>query len=79
MPRVVADTNIYISALNFSGRADDVLALGRAGLIQIYISPAIIDEIAGVLARKFGWSAARIREAKQAINDFVYSLTRQSP
>lgn len=30
MPRVVADTNIYISALNFSGVADDALALGLA-------------------------------------------------
>ena len=45
MPRIVADTNIYISALNFSGKADEVLALGRAG--------PILDEIGGVLARKF--------------------------
>jgi len=28
--RVVADTNVYVSALNFSGTADEVLALGRA-------------------------------------------------
>jgi predicted nucleic acid-binding protein len=41
VPRVVADTNIYISALNFSGVADDALALGRAGALDIYISPAI--------------------------------------
>jgi hypothetical protein len=31
VPRVVADSNIYISALNFSGTADDVLALGLPG------------------------------------------------
>jgi uncharacterized protein len=67
VPRVVIDTNIYISALNFGGRADDVLALARAGAIEIHISPAIIDEIVGVLARKFGWSAPRIREATRAI------------
>jgi hypothetical protein len=35
VPRIVADTNIYISALNFAGSADKVLALGRAGLIEI--------------------------------------------
>jgi predicted nucleic acid-binding protein len=40
VPRVVADTNIYVSALNFSGTADRVLALGRAGLVEVYISPA---------------------------------------
>jgi uncharacterized protein len=79
VPRVVADSNIYISALNFSGTADDVLALGRAGVIEIYISPAIIDEIAGVLARKFGWSAPRIREAKQAINNFTVLVHPTEP
>ncbi len=29
MIRVVADSNVYISALNFGGVADEVLALGR--------------------------------------------------
>ena len=48
-----------------------MLALGRAGLIQICISPAILDEIAGVLARKFLWSALRVREATQAIGSFT--------
>ena len=71
MPRIVADTNIYISALNFAGTADEVLALGRAGLIEIFISPAILDEISGVLAAKFRWSAARVREARAAIRTFT--------
>ncbi|MGH7302340.1 MAG: putative toxin-antitoxin system toxin component, PIN family [Candidatus Rokuibacteriota bacterium] len=79
MPRVVADTNVYISALNFAGRADDVLALARAGVIEMYVSPAIIDEIAGVLARKFGWSAPRIREATRAINDFTVLVHPTQP
>lgn len=71
MPRVVADTNIYVSALNFSGTADEVLALGRAGLVEIYVSPAILDEVAGVLTRKFAWSESRLREAKQLIGNFT--------
>ena len=71
VPRIVADTNIYISALNFAGTADGVLARGRAGLIEIGISPAILDEIAGVLARKFRWSAPRVREARAAIGSFT--------
>lgn len=71
MPRIVADTNIYVSALNFAGTADEVLALGRAGLIELCISPAILDEICGVLARKFRWSATRVREARAAIGNFT--------
>jgi putative PIN family toxin of toxin-antitoxin system len=51
--------------------ADEVLALGRAGLIEIYISRAILDEIDGVLARKFRWSATRVREARGAIGNFT--------
>jgi putative PIN family toxin of toxin-antitoxin system len=69
--RIVADTNIYVSALNFAGTADEVLALGRAGLIEICISPAILDEIGGVLARKFRWSPTRVREARAAIAHFT--------
>ena len=71
MPRIVADTNIYISALNFSGKADEVLALGRAGLI--------LDEIGGVLARKFRWSATRMREARAAIGDFTVLVHPRQP
>lgn len=66
MPRIVADTNIYISALNFAGTADEVLALGRAGLIDICISPVILDEIGGVLARKFRWSVLECALAARA-------------
>jgi hypothetical protein len=51
VPRIVADTNFYISALHFAGTADEVLAL--------------------VLARKFRWSATRVREARAAIDNFA--------
>jgi len=71
VPRIVADTNIYISALNFSGKADEVLALGRAG--------PILDEIGGVLARKFRWSATRMREARAAIGDFTVLVHPREP
>jgi len=71
VPRIVADTNIYISALNFSGKADEVLALGRAG--------PILDEIGGVLARKFRWSATRVREARAAIGDFTVLVHPREP
>jgi putative PIN family toxin of toxin-antitoxin system len=75
--RIVADTNIYISALNFAGTADEVLALGRVGLIEIAISPAILDEIGGVLARKFRWSTNRVREARAAIGNFTVLVQPQ--
>ena len=69
--RVVADSNIYISALNFSGTAEEVLALGRAQAIQVFISPSILQEVEGVLLSKFQWSASRARQATAGIQEFV--------
>ena len=71
VPRVVADTNVYISALNFAGTADEVLALGRADVIQMFISQPILEEIERVLIRTFRWTAPRVREAARAIRGFA--------
>ncbi|MBI2371289.1 MAG: putative toxin-antitoxin system toxin component, PIN family [Deltaproteobacteria bacterium] len=69
--RAVADTNVYISALNFGGTAEEVLALGRANILQLFISPSILQEIEGVLLRKFHWSATRTRQALAVIQGFA--------
>lgn len=71
MIRVVADTNVYISALNFGGIADEVLALGRRQAITIFISSPILKEIEGVLIRKFKWSPKRAEEAITFIKEFT--------
>lgn len=67
--RAVADSNVYISALNFGGTTEEVIALGRAGTLQLFISPPILKEIEGVLIRKFHWSGARTRQAIAAIQE----------
>ncbi len=69
--RAVADTNVYISALNFGGTPEEVLALGRTQAIQLCISPSILKEIEGVLLWKFKWSAKRVRQALAAILEFT--------
>ena len=68
--RAVADTNVYISALNFGGTPEEVLGLGRAGDIQLFISPSMLREIEEVLLRKFHWSPRDVREASVAIQEF---------
>ena len=69
--RAVADTNVYISALNFGGTPEEILALGKAGAIQLFASPPILKEVEGVLLRKFHWSARATREAIAAIQEFT--------
>ena len=57
--RVVLDTNVIISGLNFRGNERLVLELARRRRFELYLSTFILRETAGVLARKFGWSEER--------------------
>jgi putative PIN family toxin of toxin-antitoxin system len=59
----VADTNIYISALLFGGSCEAILGLARAGLLDLYDSPAIERELRRVLREKFRWTDRQVREA----------------
>jgi putative PIN family toxin of toxin-antitoxin system len=59
--RVVLDANVYISALLVGRGCEEILTLGRTGVIQVLSSPEIIDEVASVLRRKFRWSPEDIR------------------
>lgn len=52
--RVVFDTNIFVSALIFPGsRAEEALARVINGTDRLILSKPILDELLGVLARKF--------------------------
>ena len=59
--RVVFDTNILVSALVFPGGQGDA-ALRRIvdGTDQLVLSKAILDELLGVLARKFARDAEEL-------------------
>jgi len=67
MLRVVIDTNIVISALNFGGNPKVVLELARKNRIHNTTSPFIINEVEKVLTQKFGWQMEVTREV---LNDF---------
>ena len=57
--RVVLDTNVIVSALNFPGNERLVLELALRGRFEFYLSPFILEEVAGVLTRKFDWDGDR--------------------
>ncbi len=71
MLRIVADTNIYISAFNFGGVPDQVLTLARRGRIEMFVSEPILYEIDRVLKRKFRWPPRRTRDALSSIREFA--------
>ena len=61
--RVVLDTNVIISGLNFPGNERLVLDLALRGRFELYVSVFILEEAAGVLVRKFKWSGERALRA----------------
>ena len=61
--RVVLDTNVVVSALSFPGNERLVLELALRGRFEFYLSRFILEEVAGVLVRKFGWGEERTTEA----------------
>ena len=77
MIRVVADTNIYVSAIVFGGTSEAILALARAGVADLLVSPAIQKELRSVLRRTFGWTVLQVREALAEVNT-VASLVKPS-
>ena len=57
--RVVLDTNVIVSGLNFPGNERMVLELALRGRFDLLLSQFILEEVGGVLTRKFGWDEER--------------------
>ena len=67
--RVVLDTNVIISALNFPGNERMVLELALRGRFEFFLSLFILEEVAGVLVRKFGWDDERTAQAIRTLEN----------
>ena len=67
--RVVLDTNVIVSGLNFPGNERLVLELALRGRFELCLSPFILDEVAGVLGRKFDWTEERSAQALRTLGD----------
>lgn len=60
MVRVVLDTNVWISALNFGGKPAEILKLAVQKQIRLYSSQTLFAELVGVLRKKFSYSDGRV-------------------
>ena len=67
--RVVLDTNGVVSALNFPGNERMVLELVLRGRFELCLSRFILEEVAGVLTRKFDWDGERAAQVLQGIKN----------
>lgn len=81
MIRVVADTNVYVSAIVFGGTPEAILALARVGVVELFVCPAIPAELRSVLSKTFDWPESRVRDALaevQAVASLVNPSARIS-
>ncbi len=65
--RVVLDTNVIVSGLNFPGNQRIILELALRGRFELYLSSFILDKVVGVLERKFHWDKERLSQAVRTL------------
>lgn len=67
--RVVLDTSIIVSGLNFPGNERLVLTLALRGRFEPHLSTFILEEAAGALRRKFDRDGKRSSRALSALGN----------
>ncbi len=66
--RIVADTNVLVSALIFPGGSPEaVYRLVLEDRIELVTSRPLLAEVGRVLTLKFGWQPARAEEAVEQL------------
>jgi uncharacterized protein len=65
--RVVADTNVLVSAIQFGGKPQQLLDLAVDGHIDLALSEAILDETLRVLRDKFHRTSDDLRESDRQL------------
>jgi len=69
MTRVVPDTNIIVSGLLWRGNPRRILDAARDGIVELYTSPVLLEELEDVLSReKF---VPRLAAANVTVQDLV--------
>ena len=64
MRRITADTNLYVSALQFGGKPQTLLDMAQDGQIELALSDEILDETLRILRDKFQRSPEHLRDAE---------------
>jgi len=68
-PKVVIDTNVFVSGLTFKGKPREVLDLVWRGDIEACISSFILKELEETLKKDFGWNRDQIKHTIEKIKD----------
>ena len=78
LPRVVFDTNVFISAILFGGNPRKVIEQARTGETRLITSKSILLELAKKLHEKFGWEDQDIKEIIESVGVFAEVVSVKS-
>ena len=75
-PKVVIDTNVFVSGLNFKGKPREVLDLMWKEEIEVCVSPFILKELEETLEEDFGWGREKVEATAERKKEkpFKFSL-----
>ena len=71
MDGATADSNIWVSGLNWYGKPHELLNLARDGKIELAVSDAILDEFSRILHDKLEWSDDRLNSMRAEVATFT--------
>lgn len=65
--KVVLDTNVLVAAIIFGGNSREIIRLAAQKKIIIFISPFIIEEVIGVLNKKFHFEKKQLLQVQERL------------
>jgi predicted nucleic acid-binding protein len=77
--RVVADTNVLVSAIQFGGKPKQLLDLALDGYIDLALSEAILEETLRVLRDKFHRTPDEVEESDNELRVIARVVTPTRP
>ena len=75
MNRVVADSNVYVSAIVFGGKPMLLLEMAEEGELELFISEPILSETFRILRDKFRRTADQIEADRSHLSTITRSVT----
>jgi putative PIN family toxin of toxin-antitoxin system len=76
--RVVLDTNVCLSAILFGGTPEAILGGVRDGLCEMLLTQALLDEVLGVLGRKFDFTTPQLVDTERELRSLATWITPTS-
>jgi len=68
-PKVVIDTNVWVSGLIFGGLPENVIRLFLDQIVEVAISEELLTELKRIITHKFPYFVYRLRSLEAAISE----------